>query len=314
MYILIFISFSCKHVHAENIESLITGTWVTISHQTITVTNYKDDNTFAGTYFTPAFDVKATFSGKWQLDQENNILFLNYEVSSSPVMRVPFLDRNKIEKTDNNTLIFHTYPQGISVECKRIIFKSRAEVYKNHQNQKSVTASHSTSDIPSIYTDNAEDNRLIHGVLTNNVQIIKDSLQKGANVNIHEKINGNTPLILAAFYDHVEILKLLINSGANIHARCNEKNTALIKAAWNGSTESLKVLLEFNADVNAKEIAGMNSLMIASFWGHLGIIKLLVESGSVINEKNDEHMAALSYAKEQGHTEIIQYLLKNGAE
>ena len=297
--------------HAKKLHDLLLGTWVSVSHQTVTVTNYREDNTFAGTFFTPSMDVKTTFSGKWLIDDD--IVFLNYEVSSSPVIQVPLLDRNKIEIVNNDKLFFHTYPQGISLECNRVAFKTKFEVV-NNKNQSDNGKPGQKSTKKNIYAKDDGDNQLISGILSNNLSVVKKALESGANINVHETVNGNTPLILAAYHNHLEILKFLLLSGADVNAKCNKKNTALMKAAWNGSAESVKELIKAKADINAGEASGMTPLMIAAFWGHTDIVKSLLEAGCSINDKDAGNNTALSYAKDQGHFDIIQLLVQHKAK
>ncbi len=305
--LLLLVSSVCN----AKLQSNLIGTWIGISHQTITVTDYKKDSTFSGAYFTPAFDVKTTFSGVWEIDKD--ILVLNYKESSSPVMRVPFVDKNRLVIKDKNTIILHTYPSGISLECNRVLFKERSEVYLK---KGASTDNRKTSALaePNIYADRTSDNNLILGTLTGDIEMVRQALSSSADINVHEKQKGNTPLILAAFYNHYEIVSLLISSGAEIDARCNEKNTALVKAAWNGSTECAKLLIKAKADINAKEIAGMTPLMIASFYGHIDVVKLLVEAGCGINIQDEDGFTALSNAKDQGHSEIVEFLIKNNTK
>ncbi len=297
----VFILLATSDCNAK-IHSNLIGTWIGISHQTITVTDYKKDYTFSGTYFTPAFNVKTTFSGTWEVDED--ILVLHYKESSSPVMRVPSVDKNRLVIKDKNTIIFHTYPSGISIECNRVLFKDRSEVYLNNE-KVDVKAVKSN-----IYADRTCDNNLILGTLIGDFEMVKQALHSSADINVHEKEKGNTPLMLASFYNHHEIVSLLISSGANVDARCNEENTALIKAAWRGSMESARLLIKAKADIDAKEIAGMTALMIASFYGHFDVVKLLVEAESNINIKDEDGLTALSYAKDQGHSETVDFLKK----
>ncbi|MGB0743158.1 MAG: DMP19 family protein [Opitutales bacterium] len=100
----------------------IEGVWVGISHQTITVTSLKSDQSFSGTYFTPPVDLRATFAGKWSL--ENEVLTLEYTESDSPAFQVPLTDRNRIELDSADAITLHTLPQGISIEWKRVKFAS----------------------------------------------------------------------------------------------------------------------------------------------------------------------------------------------
>jgi hypothetical protein len=125
--IMIFILLFLPQTACAAAKVNFVGTWIMISHQTITVINYKNDGIFSGTYFTPCFDVKTTFSGKWQISKDE--LILNYTESSSSVMRVPFQDRNRIIIRDKDTFLLKTLPDGIQVEAKRVKFKDRKEVF-----------------------------------------------------------------------------------------------------------------------------------------------------------------------------------------
>lgn len=91
-----------------------------VSHQTVTITAIRSDQTFSGTYFTPAMDVRATFAGRWSL--EESVLTLEYIESDSPVLRVPLTDRNRLEPASPDKIVLHTLPQGISVEWQRVKF------------------------------------------------------------------------------------------------------------------------------------------------------------------------------------------------
>tara|TARA_R110002096_G_scaffold24760_32_gene78090 strand:- start:6398 stop:6787 length:390 start_codon:yes stop_codon:yes gene_type:complete len=111
---------------ASAFESL-PGNWLAISHQTVTVYAFRKDGTMSGTYFTPKFDVRTTFSGKWTLEKE--ALTIEFLESSEPIMKVPLVDRNRLEVIDKDTVVLHTLPSGISLEMKRIQFKKPKEVY-----------------------------------------------------------------------------------------------------------------------------------------------------------------------------------------
>lgn len=104
-------------------KELIEGTWIGISHQTITVTSCNSDGTFSGTYFTPSFNVRSTFAGTWALDR-NTLTFL-YEEFDFPNIKVPMEDKNKVEVMSRDSLILHTLPAGGSLTWNRVKFKER---------------------------------------------------------------------------------------------------------------------------------------------------------------------------------------------
>jgi hypothetical protein len=79
-----------------------------------------------------------------------------------------------------------------------------------------------------------------------NIEIVKLLLDKGADVNLTDKY-GNTPLHLAASDGHIEIVKLLLEKGSDVNSkRRNDGTTPLYWAALNGHIEIVKLLLLMN--------------------------------------------------------------------
>eukprot|EP00752_Nemacystus_decipiens_P016350 g14622.t1 len=68
----------------------------------------------------------------------------------------------------------------------------------------------------------------------------------------------------AAAQGHVEILKAVIEHGADLEALDDEKETALHQAAWHGHTDAIDVLVEAGANVEARNWLGGTPLHNAS--------------------------------------------------
>ncbi len=81
----------------------------------------------------------------------------------------------------------------------------------------------------------------------------------------------------AADKGHTEVVKLLIDKGADVNFRENE---ALKYAANMGHTDTVKLLIERGADVNAQD---GKALIEAAYEGHTDTIKLLIEKGADID-------------------------------
>jgi ankyrin repeat protein len=105
-------------------------------------------------------------------------------------------------------------------------------------------------------------------------------LSQGIEANSSE---GASALSLAAGRGRVEVMKVLLDYGADPNARGVEGDTPLICAATSGEPEAVRMLLEAGADVNAENMHGHTALSWADWASHQGdregIIKLLKDAG-----------------------------------
>ena len=115
-----------------------------------------------------------------------------------------------------------------------------------------------------------------------NIEAVKRHLAAGADVNAKD-VDGLTPLFFAVYYDHNEIVELLIAHGADVDTE--EEAFFLSNATWGGYTEIVERLIANGADVNAKDYFGSTPLHSAVSEGHKEIAKLLVAAGADVNVK-----------------------------
>jgi len=92
------------------------------------------------------------------------------------------------------------------------------------------------------------------------VEVIKQLIANGADINAKEPDNGSTPLIIAVAYGQNDAASVLIENGAKINAKNNDGSTALHSAAFLGHAAIVKLLLENGAKVNAKNKYGSTPL------------------------------------------------------
>ena len=74
----------------------------------------------------------------------------------------------------------------------------------------------------------------------------------------------------AASGGYADIVKLLIDHGANVNAKSSVGNTALTYACCGGYEDVVKILLDAGADVEHQNENGHTPLMEAASCGHVG--------------------------------------------
>ncbi|KAI9439715.1 ankyrin repeat-containing domain protein [Lactarius indigo] len=84
-------------------------------------------------------------------------------------------------------------------------------------------------------------------------------------------------LHMASEFGHRDVLRLLLERGADADARDNERSTPLHLASSNGRAEVVRVLLEHGANLDAEDVGGLTPFQIASFCGREEITRLLTE-------------------------------------
>jgi ankyrin repeat protein len=108
------------------------------------------------------------------------------------------------------------------------------------------------------------------------VEVVRFLLESGAEVNSPSQ-NGLkvTPLHSAAAGRHYEIAMLLLEQGANPNLRQEGDFVPLHSAAQNGQVEMVKLLLQYGADKDLKSLDGKNARDFALEHGHKIIAEVL---------------------------------------
>ncbi len=133
----------------------------------------------------------------------------------------------------------------------------------------------------------------------------------------HRNISDYTPLSLAASGGYVNIIKLLLDYGAEINSRTGSKLgiSPLMLAAMNGHTQAVKVLIDMGSDVNAQIETNRNTaLTLACFQGRSDVVGLLLEKKANIEHRAKTGLTPLMEAASGGYEQVGRVLLENGAD
>lgn len=147
------------------------------------------------------------------------------------------------------------------------------------------------------------------------VEVVRLLIEAGADVNLYSA-NSQSPLGWASQYGYTEIVKLLLAAGANVNPKGNW--SPLINAARNNQIETMEILLKAGANTDVRGYEGKTALMDASCMLKVEAVKLLIKSGADLNLIDDGE-TALSLARKcslsntDKQNEIIQMLITAGA-
>lgn len=185
-----------------------------------------------------------------------------------------------------------------------------AKIKNQELNMKAQQDTH--SNLPSIVCPEGN-TPLMFACAGGHEEVVSILLEAGANVEDHNE-NGHTPLMEAASAGHVGVAKLLVANGASINTHSNEfKESALTLACYKGHLEMVRFLLEAGADQEHKTDEMHTALMEASMDGHVEVARLLLDSGAQVNMPADSFESPLTLAACGGHVELAMLLLDRGA-
>ena len=126
----------------------------------------------------------------------------------------------------------------------------------------------------------------------------------------------NTTLHSAAAYGDLEMVQVLVlDYGIDVDVRNTVDATPLIFASiFTNTTEVVRWLLDHGANPNAPVLNGSTPLHQAIFHGRMELAPILVEHGANVETKDEEGTTPLDYATDEQRDEIIKLLLEHRAE
>ena len=121
----------------------------------------------------------------------------------------------------------------------------------------------------------------------------------------------NMAIILMAFVMAGFVFILVSVSNVVIAADINQE---FVGAVNHGHWDVVKSLLDKGADINARADNGVTALMMASYEGAVGVVKLLLNKGAEVNDKSNNGFTALLMAVGNGNLDVVKSLLEKGAD
>ena len=124
---------------------------------------------------------------------------------------------------------------------------------------------------------------------------------------------GETPLHRACYNGHLDVVRVLLEAGADLHATDNGGRTPLHRACDNGHLDVVRVLFEAGADLHATDDGGRTPLHLACDNGHFDVVRVLFEAGADLHATDNCGRTPLHHACDDGQFDVVRFLLDAGA-
>ena len=121
-----------------------------------------------------------------------------------------------------------------------------------------------------------------------------------------------TPLMIAAWRDEIDIVRLLLSQGEDVNVRSEDGHTALSRASWKGHLNIVDVLLQAGAEINVSDDANTSPFILAAKYGHKEVVLRLIQK--YINQYGAISFfdRALNTAPSPEYGEIVEIMVDAG--
>ena len=210
------------------------------------------------------------------------------------------------------------YPEHVNARGGQMLSPLGAALYRKHLQVAELLYDHGTD--VGVRSDMGW--TLLHLASQNNlIDTARWLLNHGADANVQLNKSSWTPLLLAAWFKHFEIVQMLLEHHADIYVQNPMGEVALHLVAYHYESQFqinvLQLLLDQGADVNARDNEGSTPLHHSSFRrpspsvsgiGSVEVTRVLLEHGANIDAENSNGDTPFLVALEAEHHEMAEFL------
>ena len=163
------------------------------------------------------------------------------------------------------------------------------------------------------HTDTEQDVRPLHVACVEGDMSQLNARLDDDGMSIDERDNNQmTPLMAAAAFGQVDVMKLLLSRAANPHLVQDKGWSALHFASTNENAAATKILLDAGVDIDGETNDGGTALMVAAHCGRINPLRELLVRGGNIHAVDEDGWNALHHACKTDNISVVELLLNAG--
>ncbi len=165
-------------------------------------------------------------------------------------------------------------------------------------------------------TQNKSGMTLLHiAAMNNDVDMVELLLKSGAKVEVKDSSGKNGFLHAAKMSNSLEILDLLVSYGGNVNIKGTRGRTALFEAAQANRIENVEYLCCAGADANiGEERNGTTPIHLVAQENNINILEILLKTSTTdVNRRNIFGAGPLHYAAKHDAVKAALLLISKGA-
>ncbi len=187
-----------------------------------------------------------------------------------------------------------------------------------------LAAYHGHRDLAEFLASNKPNINIYEASASGKIEQVRSLLGKEPQLVSSYSADGFTPLHLASFFGHTEIVKILLERKAMVNAVAKNptKVMPLHSALARGEMPIIELLVTHGADVNATQQGGFTALHAAAQSGNLQATILLLSHGAKIDAKAENGKTPLALTSTEGREagskddrdHVAEFLRDHGAQ
>lgn len=149
----------------------------------------------------------------------------------------------------------------------------------------------------------------------NDLEIVKQLLEQGADITEQDE-QGLTAAHWAALQDNLEVFQFISSQGGNVLQKSHAGYSPFDLAISKNNQKVVKWLVSQHRDffINKQGVQGNTPLLLATIFSHDEMVQFLIERGADLETTNDQGLTPLIATVLTNDVEMAKLLVKKGAQ